>query len=127
MCPASPTCICGDCRTCRHRAAQARYREKNRERLNAKHAAWRATKDGVEASLEAWANVTPLVQRARRLVRTALERGELVRGGCERAAEGDCLGKIEGHHDDYAKPLEVRWLCQRHHHEADAERREQAA
>lgn len=27
----------------------------------------------------------------------------------------ECDGQIEGHHIDYERPLEVRWLCKRHH------------
>jgi len=26
--------------------------------------------------------------------------------------------KAEAHHDDYSRPLDVRWLCKRHHEEA---------
>lgn len=29
-----------------------------------------------------------------------------------------CGVKAEAHHEDYSKPLEVRWLCKKHHAEA---------
>ncbi len=49
---------------------------------------------------------------AQRAVWLAMKSGKLKRQPCE-----VCGGerRIEAHHDDYAKPLEVRWLCKEHH------------
>lgn len=46
-------------------------------------------------------------------VHRALRAGTLVRQACEVCGTSD--GRIDAHHDDYAKPLDVRWLCRRHH------------
>lgn len=44
-------------------------------------------------------------------VRIALARGDLIKGPCE-----TCGGLIvDAHHDDYSKPLDVRWFCRPHH------------
>lgn len=32
----------------------------------------------------------------------------------------DCCGKPHGHHPDYGRPLDVVWLCDKHHKEAHA-------
>ena len=56
----------------------------------------------------------PFKHDARLKVWAALDAGELVRQPCE--ACGDA--RVEAHHDDYAKPLDVRWLCSQHHGEA---------
>jgi transcriptional regulator with XRE-family HTH domain len=51
---------------------------------------------------------------AHRRVKKALVEGALTRpGACEVC--GSCVRRVEAHHDDYAKPLDVRWLCEKHH------------
>lgn len=46
----------------------------------------------------------------------AIRKGKLTRQPCEECG----AEKAEGHHDDYAKPLEVRWLCRTHHRQHHA-------
>ena len=50
-------------------------------------------------------------QAAHRKVLNAVKRGELKPQPCEVCGEV----KAMAHHDDYDKPLEVRWLCHSHH------------
>jgi hypothetical protein len=50
-------------------------------------------------------------KRARRRLHHAIEKGRILRGPCESCGTPDA----EGHHDDYDKPLDVRWLCPRCH------------
>jgi len=48
---------------------------------------------------------------ARQAVFVALRAGRLTRQPCARCGDP----KTQAHHHDYAKPLDVIWLCQRHH------------
>lgn len=59
-------------------------------------------------------------QMARNKLSRAVASGKVVRGSCEREGD-DCRGPIEGHHDDYSKPLDVRWFCQHHHRQIERE------
>lgn len=45
----------------------------------------------------------------------AVRYGKIIRKPCEIRGCGE--EKVEGHHDDYSKSLEVRWLCDFHHKE----------
>lgn len=54
---------------------------------------------------------SPEKARARQMVRDAVKSGKLFRKPCEVCGNP----KSEAHHDDYSKPLEVRWLCRRDH------------
>lgn len=56
---------------------------------------------------------------ARNAVASAVKGGRLIRQPCEVCG----AAKVEGHHDDYSKPLAVRWLCPTHHDEHHARER----
>ena len=55
--------------------------------------------------------------KAHRLMWRAIKLGELVKQPCERCGSLD----VEGHHEDYSKPLEIKWLCIEHHNERHRE------
>lgn len=60
--------------------------------------------------------------RAQNLLEEALERGIIIRKyKCEQCGDTgvfkDGRTKIQAHHSDYNKPLDVVWLCQKCHHE----------
>lgn len=61
----------------------------------------------------------PLKEYARVAVAAAIKRKELTRLPCEKCGNE----KSEGHHENYTKPLEVVWLCKKHHVERHVEMR----
>lgn len=60
-----------------------------------------------------WITRNPEKRAAHNAVTYALKSGRLVRQPCEVCNDP----KSEAHHDDYSKPLVVRWLCKPHHAE----------
>lgn len=59
----------------------------------------------------------PEKAKARAATKAAVASGVLVRQPCERCGSP----RAHGHHEDYAKPLEVTWLCSLHHAERHRE------
>jgi len=62
----------------------------------------------------------PIKRAANIIVNNHLRNGSLIKTACEVCGEK----KVQGHHDDYAFPLTVRWLCAAHHkqwHEENGE------
>lgn len=60
-----------------------------------------------------WIERNPMKRAAHVKVGNALRRGEISKEPC--VVCGDT--KVHAHHTDYTKPLDVVWLCQKHHTE----------
>lgn len=101
---------CKSCQATYTRAYYQRHKAKARaaiRRAQAKNPGYKGDYD------RAYFNAHRLEKAARDAVAGALRSGVLVKPDrCE------CCGEIEplvGHHDDYSKPLEVRWWCRSCH------------
>lgn len=66
-----------------------------------------AVRRGKQAYLER----NPEKRAAHIAVGNAVPDGRLVKRPCEECGSAE----VQAHHDDYSKPLGVRWLCVRHH------------
>lgn len=74
--------------------------------------------DRVKAQKKKYEQANRAAHLAHRAVESAIRRGRLVRLPCESCGDP----KSQGHHADYSKRLEVRWLCRpchAAHHVAD--------
>lgn len=58
-----------------------------------------------------WRASHPKERWAHMALASALRRNLLERGACEVCGSA----QTDGHHDDYDRPMEVRWLCRKHH------------
>lgn len=108
--------------TAERRAVVRAYNIRTRERRSERNRAWRAANIAkLHLKAKAKRSEHPEQWRAHHRVRVALRNGILKRPNTCSVCAG--AGRIEAHHDDYDRPLDVRWLCQSCHRHADADRR----
>lgn len=89
------------------------YYKKNHEKINAYQRKW--AKEHNFSSYVVARNRLP-GNREKHLARMKIyyqvKIGKMKKGNCEYA---NCSNPVEAHHEDYSKPLEVRWVCKKHH------------
>ena len=126
----SRDCRTGKCKECVKESVKANrlvnlgyYKEYDRRRFQddprviSRHRRYQTSPNGLISSNTAkakWDNNNPLKRAASNAVNNAVRGGKLTKpNSCS-----DCgkeKSRIHGHHDDYAFPLVVRWLCPRCH------------
>lgn len=77
-----------------------------------------------KAAAKRWAEKHPERRRANTMLDNAVRDGRVIPWPV--CAVPECCGKPEGHHPDYSRPLDVVWLCDKHHKAAHAIAREAA-
>lgn len=98
-------------------AARQRFAKMSEEQLEKKREyqrKWRKTEVGRTCKKRDFEKIKEQKKHlVYRKLHTELRAGRIVRKVCEKCG-GD---KTQAHHDDYSKPLDVRWLCPKHHAE----------
>ena len=99
-----------------HPEKRRSYRDKwaanNPGKTIASRAKWKANNpQAIAVMAKRYRSKYPQRERAGNAIVTELRAGRMIRQPCELCGEV----KVDGHHDDYDKPLEVRWLCRVHH------------
>jgi hypothetical protein len=82
------------------------YREANREKIRKRHRSY----------MRIWREENEIEKKkgwARQQVAVALRKGGISQEKCSICGEE----KVQAHHTDYSRPLEVIWLCFIHHKE----------
>jgi hypothetical protein len=102
---------CSQCKECNKEQAWL-WRTRRKDHVNSLKRAWRkANPDKVRKETREQRAKNPKAYKARTAVANALATGKLKKSLC-----AFCLNsKVQAHHLDYSKPLEVVWLCAEHH------------
>lgn len=88
------------------RLRDPRVRDYDRERGNLPHRV-----KAITANTKRWRRKNPEKYKAHNIVNNAIRDGKLSKGTCEVCGSD----KVHAHHDDYSRPLDVRWRCAIHH------------
>lgn len=106
----------GKCKECTKKDVAENYR--NRKPQYAAYEKQRFQRpDRKEASIEYQRTRrirSPDKYKANSAVGNAVRDGRLIKKPCEVCGTEE---KVEAHHEDYSKPLDVMWLCFKHHRE----------
>jgi len=100
------------------RERMRRWREKNPDKNREAGERSRAKKDYAKAWRQGHRDDALFRDRARARVRYAVKTGRLIPQPCEVCGVEPYRNErryVQAHHEDYSKPLDVRWLCPRHH------------
>jgi hypothetical protein len=106
---------CKECQSKRNKASRNKNLDYYRSYYNYRYSVY---KQKAYDDAELYKVRHPEKLEAKKAVQRALKNQEIVKGKC--AVCGEC--NVDAHHEDYSKPLDVIWLCRKHHIDLHAKR-----
>lgn len=100
------------CKKCQSKYDKSRLNKPSRV---AARNAYALTGEGIASankSKSLWAKRNPLKHQAITDAGNAIRNGKIKKEPCEICG---AWSSLHAHHDDYSKPLSIRWLCSKHH------------
>lgn len=104
--------LSASCKQCQKAYDEARLRDPKRVSARLEYQKTKG-KDAHGKACKKWVANNTIKRAAHILVGNAVRAGTIIKKCCEICGNE----KSNAHHDDYAKPLDVRWLCDIHHQE----------
>ena len=96
-------------------AVKKKSKDPNRVASRKKYAKSEKGKIAQKKAMTLYKERYPIKRLAHSIVWSKLLTGKLIKqSSCSKCGSNE---KIEAHHDDYTKPLELRWLCEKCHKE----------
>ena len=101
------------CKSCLSKKNKEKYQndKRYREKLIEYVKNYRKDRNKIGVAQSLWKRKNIQKIKAQNAIDWEIRSGRIKRLPCEKCGDP----KSEAHHDDYSKPLEVRWLCFRHH------------
>lgn len=90
-----------------------RSNKPHRVEARKKYSKTEAGKQAKKKAIDAYKKRHPMVYASHVITGNAIRAGKLLQAS--NCSVCNSTEKIEGHHDDYTKPLDVRWLCEKCH------------
>lgn len=87
----------------------------NRQKIDASPCISKMEKKFNKAHLRELEKEREQKDQAHRIVANEVKQGRLIKQPCQVCGEK----KVEAHHDDYAQPINIVWVCKKHHVELD--------
>lgn len=96
-----------------------KYILKNKEKTLLRHRAYRkCNRTKINETYRLWRLKNKEKAIAHRMVKTAIQQGILMKSPCASCGQSPSFA----HHEDYSKPLDIVWLCHRHHMQVHGKR-----